>query len=135
MPVYMGLVRLTEYGEYETILPDFQKCYVLPGATIGEAIENAERALKDYVTNEWQFPLPDPQPADKLLQNPQDRWAIFVGIRLPDLRRRKRLNISVLESDLDDIDYWAGALGESRSEFLVHAAKRFMRFLLQNSGR
>lgn len=118
-----------EKGVYGISFPDFPGC-VSTGRSIDEAMFKGEQALALHVAGmiEDGEALPELRSVAQLRADPEFRddfkkaTIATVPIELP--RRVARINISIDEGVLERIDRAAEAAGQSRSAFLVEAAKR-----------
>lgn len=118
-----------EKGVYGISFPDFPGC-VSTGRSIDEAMLKGEQALALHVAGmiEDGEALPELRSVAQLRADPEFRddfkkaTIAAVSIELP--RRVARINISIDEGVLERIDRAAEAAGQSRSAFLVEAAKR-----------
>lgn len=126
---YAAIVRQDAPGEaYSIHFPD------LPGATTSAptlddvhvmASEAAQLAV-DFMSDEG-LTLPEPSDFGAVSREATAAGAVgtlLVPVRLPG--KAKRINISMDEHLLEDIDRAATARGMNRSAFLAEAARRFM---------
>jgi len=110
------------------IFPDLPGCF-----TAADELQDLPRAAQESVQAHYSFdsdPLPAGSSPDQWLNHPdyQGGFWMMVDIDISRIRPRAvRLNISLPESLLQDIDVWANQHGQSRSGFLAHAARAAMR--------
>jgi hypothetical protein len=70
--------------------------------------------------------VPEPSSLEAVMQNPENRDGVAILIPLEAKVRAVRINISVPEDALREIDRYAEDHGFTRSGFLTQAAKRAM---------
>lgn len=118
-----------ENGVYGISFPDFPGC-VSTARSLDEVIFKGGQALALHVSGmiEEGEALPILRSADQLRADPEfrddfeDATIAAVPVELP--RRAVRVNISIDEGLLERVDRAAHAVGQSRSAFLIEAAKR-----------
>lgn len=115
-------------GYFGISFPDFPGC-VAGGATADEALARGRDALTFHVAGMITDgePLPRLRGLDELRRDPQfetDAEGAVVALVALDLPGRSvRVNVSLDETLLDQIDRAAKARGETRSGFLASAAR------------
>lgn len=115
-------------GAYGVSFPDFPGC-ISGGETLDEAMVRARHTLAFHVAAmiEDGEPLPLPRSLCDLRRDPDflaDSAEAVVALVPVDLPARSvRVNISLDETLLDQIDRAARARGETRSGFLASAAR------------
>ena len=117
-----------EDGNYGISFPDFPGC-VSAGATLDEAVERGRATIAFHV--EGMVEDNDPLPRVRTLKDlRRDRifradakGAVIVAVPLELPGKSMRLNISLEERLVDEIDRAAAAAGQTRSGFLAEAAK------------
>jgi predicted RNase H-like HicB family nuclease len=118
--------------EYGITFPDFPGC-VTAGATLEEAHRMAEEALQGHIEVELEYgeELPDPTPlekANKLAKKERGVLSIVsISVRIPGYAKTKRINITIDEDLLKDIDAAAAKRGLSRSALLAQGARTMIR--------
>lgn len=129
---YIGLIHKEADSDYGVSFPD------LPGVvTAGTDLDDARRMAGEALTLHVEGliedgeQLPEPSSLDAIMADPDNRdgVAILVSVAMP-ARKAVRLNITLPEDVLNDIDAYAQTHGLTRSGFLARAAKREM----ENSG-
>jgi predicted RNase H-like HicB family nuclease len=126
---YPALIHKEPGSDYGVSFPDLPGC-VSAGTTLEEAHEMGAEALQGHL--EVMLEAGDPIPAPSALEDVyelarQDSDVVGVAIlraRLPGAA--KRINITLDEFLLKDIDHHAEALGTTRSAYLAEAARRLM---------
>jgi predicted RNase H-like HicB family nuclease len=129
MAVYIGLVHKDEGSSYGVSFPDFPGC-ITGGDTLDEAAKEAPDALGFHIRGMMKDgePIPAPSSLDALMADPDNAGAIAIAVT-PNMQGRAkavRINITINEDLLTEIDTHAGQLGKSRSEFLADAARMVM---------
>jgi predicted RNase H-like HicB family nuclease len=126
MTNYIAVVHKDPDSDYGVSFPDFPGC-VTAGSTIDEAKDMAHEALSLHIrgTLEDGDKIPDPSSLESIMADPENADAIaFLVVTMPDPRPKSvRVNITVPENTLRQIDAAAKKRGMSRSSFLVHAAQ------------
>jgi len=126
-PVFLEKDSTSDYG---VTVPDLLGCFSA-GATVEEALENAQEAILTHVEglmmdNEV---VPNPSAIEKLkaeIDTPDILWGI-VNVDLAKLSKEvKRINITMPENILSKIDSFAEREGETRSGLLASAAIEYI---------
>ena len=126
-PIYLEKDQSSDYG---VVVPDLQGCFSA-GATIDEAILNAEEAILTHIEGLLMDEeiVPPPTSIEELKQtfsNSNYIW-MLCDIDMNKLSENiKRINITIPEKLLSKIDNYANTEGETRSGFLAHAALEYM---------
>ena len=123
---YIAIVHKEAKSDFGVSFPDFPGC-ITAGKNIDEAKDMAQDALKLHIQGmlEDEQPLPAPSKLEDIMADPDyaDATAYLV-VSVPDTRPRTvRINITMPEMTLKQIDAAAKRRGMSRSSFLVHAAR------------
>lgn len=123
---YPALVHKERGSDYGVSFPDFPGC-VSAGATQSEAVALAQEALELHVRGMLDDgdPLPEPTALEDLDEEARDGGVpALVGAVVPS--RQVRVNVSLDESALQQIDGFAKAEGLTRSGFLERAAEQYV---------
>ena len=126
MRSYIALIHKDPHSEFGVSFPDFPGC-ISAGATLDEARTNAEEALAFHVEGmaDDGDAIPEPSSLEQIMADPENRDAVAVLIALREQAARTvRVNITLPEATLAEIDRYAEAHGFTRSGFLAQAAKR-----------
>lgn len=126
MPDYIALLHKDAHSDYGVSFPDFPGC-VTAGRTLEEARTLATEALGLHVEGmvEDGQALPDPSALDTVMAIRENRAAVAFLVALAEPPGpRVRVNITLSAADLAAIDQYAASHGQSRSGFLVAAARR-----------
>lgn len=130
MASYIAIVHKDPDSEFGVSFPDFPGC-VTAGGTIDEAKDLAREALELHIKGMFEDgdDLPAPSRLEDIMDDPEGAdAAAFLVVEVPDTRPRAvRVNITVPETILKQIDTAARKRGMSRSSFLVHAAQNAIR--------
>ena len=115
---------------YGVVVPDLPGCFSA-GDTLDEAIVNAKEAIELWMETviEDGHPIPEASPIAKHQADPEFIgwiWAV-VEVDLSKLSgKAKRVNITLPERVLVNIDKAAARLGDSRSGLLAKAALEYV---------
>lgn len=126
MRSYIALIRKDAASDFGVSFPDLPGC-VTAGATLDEARTMAEEALAlhlDGLAADGEA-APDPSTLDEIMAEPTHRDGVAILVDRPATSARSvRVNITLPEDVLEQIDRHAAAEGLSRSCFLARAARR-----------
>jgi predicted RNase H-like HicB family nuclease len=126
MANYIAVVHKDPKSDYGVSIPDFLG-FITVGSTIDEAKNMAQQALPFHIKGMLQDgeTIPKPSALEDILNNPDYAdAAAFLVVHIPGIRpKTMRINITVPEDTLKQIDIMAKKRGMSRSSFLVHAAR------------
>lgn len=126
MRSYIGLIHKDPDSDYGVSFPDFPGV-VTAGTDLDDARRMAEEALAFHVEGmvEDGEAIPEPSSLDQVMADAANLDAVAVLIPLKSQARKSvRLNITLPEEVLREIDAYAEAHGLTRSGFLAQAAKR-----------
>lgn len=125
MRQYIGLIHKDPDSDYGVSFPDFPGC-VSAGASLEEARIMAQEALSLHVAGliEDGEAVPAPSSLDAIMGDPEAAGSIAVLALAPERATvtSVRVNITVPEDALAEIDRFAEKEGFTRSAFLVKAA-------------
>lgn len=127
---YPIIIHKDEDSDFGVIVPDLPGCFSA-GTTIEDAIHNAHEAIECHLEgllldNES---IPFKKPIELHLDNPdlKDGVLAIVDIDISKISgKTTRINISLPERFLRQIDEYTEQHGGNRSGFLVDAAMNFM---------
>ncbi len=128
MTDYIALIHKDADSEYGVSFPDLPGC-ISVGATMAEARVNAEEALALHVEGmiEDGETIPAPSSLDAVMARPENRDGAVIVVPLKAaVPRTVRVNVTLPENTLREIDAYAESHGFTRSGLLVQAAKRLM---------
>ncbi len=125
---YIGLIHKDADSDYGVSFPDFPGV-VTAGTDLDDARRMAEEALALHVEGmiEDGEAIPEPSSLEAIMAGPEnkDGVAILVSLRA-EAKKAVRLNITLPEDVLKEIDAFAESQGLTRSGFLAIAAKHEM---------
>jgi predicted RNase H-like HicB family nuclease len=126
MANYIAIVHKEAKSDFGVSFPDFPGC-ITAGKNIDEAKDMAQEALTLHIQGmlEDGEQLPVPSRLEEIMGDPDYANAIaYLVVSVPDAKPRTiRVNITVPEMTLKQIDAAAKKRGMSRSSFLVYAAQ------------
>lgn len=125
---YIALIHKEADSDYGVSFPDLPGC-ITAGSTLDEAREMATEALALHVTGmaEDGEPVPEPSLLEAVMRDPENRDGVAILVPLADGPIKSiRVNVTIPEDALAQIDAYAEAHGFTRSGFLVTAAKRIL---------
>jgi predicted RNase H-like HicB family nuclease len=125
---YIGLIHKDADSDYGVSFPDFPSV-VTAGVDLDDARRMAEEALGLHVEGliEDREVIPEPSTLEAVMQDPDNRNGVAVLVPLRTQKRAVRLNITLPEDVLREIDNYAEKHGLTRSGFLAQAARRQMK--------
>jgi len=126
MANYIAIVHKEAKSDFGVSFPDFPGC-ITAGKNIDEAKDMAQEALTLHIQGmlEDGEQLSSPSRLEDIMSDPDYANAIaYLVVSVPDAKPRTvRVNVTVPEMTLKQIDAAAKKRGMSRSSFLVHAAQ------------
>ena len=126
MANYIAIVHKDPKSDFGVSFPDFPGC-ITAGRNIDEAKDMAQEALTLHIHGmiEDGERLPTPSKLEEIMADPDyTDAAAYLVVDVPDAKPRTvRVNITIPEMTLKQIDAAAKKRGMSRSSFLVHAAQ------------
>jgi predicted RNase H-like HicB family nuclease len=124
---YIGIIHKDRKSDFGISFPDFPGC-VSAGKTLDEARTNGEGALALHVRGmiEDGDAVPAPTSLEKAMRSPDFRDGVAVLIPLRELGKSIRVNVTINEETLREIDAYAEEHGLTRSGFLQVAAKKVL---------
>jgi predicted RNase H-like HicB family nuclease len=135
MPQFIGLIHKETDSDYGVSFPDFPGV-VTAGATLDEARALAEEALAFHLEGlaEDGDGIPQPSSLEAVMSDPDNRDGVAILVAVDaSPSRRVRVNITLSQELLSEIDRYAKQHGLSRSGFLAQAAKGVLRRALERS--
>jgi predicted RNase H-like HicB family nuclease len=126
MANYIAIVHKESKTDFGVSFPDFPGC-ITAGHTVDEAKDLAQEALALHVKGmiEDGDEMPPPSKLEDIMADADYADAVaYLVVSVPDTKPRTvRVNITVPEMTLKQIDAAAKKRGMSRSSFLVHLAQ------------
>lgn len=126
-PVFILKDKDSDYG---VTVPDLPGCYSA-GGTVDEALNNAQEAIachcEGLLMDGELIPLPGPiEQHKKKYKNKNAVWALVDFNIVASSGKAKRINLTIPEKILRQMDYHARKRGESRSGFVASAALEYI---------
>lgn len=128
MRQYIALIHKDRDSEFGVSFPDLPGC-VTAGSTLDEAREMAVEALAFHLEGLEADgePIPEPSSLETVMADAENKDAVAMLVPAPaQAAKTIRVNITLPEDVLRDIDRYAEANGYTRSGFLALAAKKVM---------
>jgi predicted RNase H-like HicB family nuclease len=129
MRYYIGIIHKDVASDFGISFPDFPGC-VSAGSTLDEVLRMGQEALAGHISvlvDDGEA-IPEPSGMEAVLQDPDNRDGTPVLIPAPQISGKAvRVNITVPEPDLREIDAYAEGHGLTRSGFLLAAARQAMK--------
>lgn len=127
MAHYIALIHKDADSDYGVSFPDFPGC-ISAGATLDEAREMAVEALSFHIEGmvEDGEAIPEPSSLEQVMADQENRDGVAILVATEIRSKTVRVNITLPEDTLRDVDRYAEAHGFTRSGFLVQAAKQVM---------
>jgi predicted RNase H-like HicB family nuclease len=137
MANYIAIVHKETKSDFGVSFPDFPGC-ITAGKNIDEAKDMAQEALVLHIQGmlEDGEPLPVSSRLEDIMSDADYANAIaYLVVSVPDAKPRTvRVNVTVPEMTLKQIDAAAKKRGMSRSSFLVHAAQNAIQSIQSDSS-
>lgn len=120
---YIAYLHKDRKSDYGVSFPDFPGC-VTAGKTLEEARRLAAEALSLHVRGmlEDGEVIPEPSTLDALANDPSIAGAVAFLVELESPERTVRVNITMRESQMEEIDRNALEAGLTRSAYMVRTA-------------
>lgn len=129
MRQYIGLIHKDSDSDFGVSFPDFPGV-ATAGKTLDDARAMAEEALALHIEGlvEDGEAIPEPSRLEDVMANPENLTgvAILVAVRTEAKSKAIRVNVTLPEDVLEQIDQYAEQHGYTRSGFLAEAARRAM---------
>jgi predicted RNase H-like HicB family nuclease len=128
MRQYIALIRKDADSDVGVSFPDLPGC-VTAGATLDEARDMAAEALTLHLEGmaEDGIAIPEPSSLEAIMIEAQNRDGVAILVAAPQQAiKAVRINVTLPEDVLANVDAFAAANGFSRSGFLAFAAKKAM---------
>jgi predicted RNase H-like HicB family nuclease len=128
MRSYIGLIHKEAESDFGVSFPDFPGV-ITAGTSLDDARAMAEEALTLHVEGltEDGEASPEPSSLEQVMSNPENRGAVAILVSVKtEQPKAVRVNVTLPEDVLDQIDKYAESHGFTRSGFLTQAAKKMM---------
>ena len=128
MAEYIALIHKDADSDFGVSFPDFLGC-ITAGSTLDEARAMAEEALAFHVEGmlEDGEAIPEPSSLTDIMADPQNRDGVAVLVALKAEPKTVRVNITLPDDTLREIDRYASEHGFTRSGLLAAAARKAIR--------
>jgi predicted RNase H-like HicB family nuclease len=126
MRQYIALIHKDAGSDYGVSFPDLPGC-VTAGVDLDDARRMAEEALALHLAGmaEDDEPIPEPSSLEAVMADRENRDAVAILVKAPPATTKAvRVNMTMPENELDEIDKFSAEHGYTRSGFLLHAAKK-----------
>ncbi len=128
MAQYIALIHKDAGSDYGVSFPDFPGC-ISAGSTLDEARAMASEALGLHIDGmvEDGEAVPEPSSLESVMQDPENRDGVAILVAAEAKAKAVRVNVTIPQDTLSEIDRFAEAHGFTRSGFLTLAAKEKMK--------
>lgn len=128
MAEYIALIHKDADSDFGVSFPDFPGC-ITAGSTLDEARAMAEEALAFHVEGmlEDGEAIPEPSSLTDIMADTQNRDGVAVLVALKAEPKTVRVNITLPDDTLREIDRYASEHGFTRSGLLAAAARKAIR--------
>jgi predicted RNase H-like HicB family nuclease len=125
---YIGLIHKDADSDFGVSFPDFPGV-ITAGTTLDDARAMAEEALLLHIEGmvEDGEAIPEPSTLEEIMSDPENRTgvAMLVSVKT-EQPKAVRVNVTLPEDVLEQIDKYAEAHGFTRSGLLTQAAKKLI---------
>jgi predicted RNase H-like HicB family nuclease len=125
---YIGLIHKDADSNFGVSFPDFPGA-ITAGTTLDDARAMAEEALALHIEGlvEDGEAIPEPSALEEVMSDPDNRSgvAILVAVKA-DQPKVVRVNVTLPDDVLEQVDKYAEAHGYTRSGLLTQAVKKLM---------
>jgi predicted RNase H-like HicB family nuclease len=125
MRQYIALIHKDRGSDFGVSFPDLPGC-ITAGSSLDEARDRAAEALAFHLEGmaEDGEPIPEPSSLEAVMTDEVNRDGVAILVPAPDRPIKSvRINITLPEDVLEEIDRYAESRGLTRSGFLAKAAK------------
>ena len=127
MRQYIALIHKDADSDFGVSFPDLPGC-VTAGVNLDDARRMAEEALALHLEGMAQDgePIPEPSSLETVMAERENDAVVLLVKAPPATASTVRVNMTIPEDDLEQIDKFAAERGMTRSGFLLYAAKQAM---------
>jgi predicted RNase H-like HicB family nuclease len=125
---YIGLIHKEAKSDFGVSFPDFPGL-ATAGTSLDDARAMAEEALAFHIEGlvEDREAIPEPSSLEQVMADPNNRDGVAVLIAVKtEAPKAVRVNVTLPEEVLEQIDRYAAAHGFTRSAFIAQAARKAM---------
>jgi predicted RNase H-like HicB family nuclease len=126
MRQYIALIHKDPGSDYGVSFPDIPGC-VTAGVDLDDARKMAEEALALHLAGmaEDGEPIPEPSSLEAVMAERENRDGVAILVKAPPATAKAvRVNMTIPEDELEQIDKFAAEQGYTRSGFVLHATKK-----------
>ena len=128
MRSYIGLIHKDAGSDFGVSFPDFPGV-ITAGTTLDDARAMAEEALSLHIEGiaEDGESIPEPSTLEEVMSDPDNRTGVAILVSVKTAQPKiVRVNVTLPEDVLAQIDRYAEAHGFTRSGLLAQAAKKMI---------
>jgi predicted RNase H-like HicB family nuclease len=128
MRSYIGLIHKDAGSDFGVSFPDFPGV-ITAGTTLDDARAMAEEALSLHIEGiaEDGEAIPEPSTLEEVMSDPDNRTGVAILVSVKTAQPKiVRVNVTLPEDVLAQIDRYAEAHGFTRSGLLAQAAKKMI---------
>jgi predicted RNase H-like HicB family nuclease len=128
MRSYIGLIHKNAGSDFGVSFPDFPGV-ITAGTDLDDARAMAEEALTLHIEGmvEDGEAIPEPSTLEEVMSNPDNRSGVAILVSVKTAQPKSiRVNVTLPEDVLAQIDQYAEAHGFTRSGLLAQAAKKLI---------
>jgi len=128
MRSYIGLIHKDAASDYGVSFPDFPGL-ITAGKTLDDARAMAAEALALHIEGltEDGEAIPEPSTLETIMADPDNKTGVAILVSVKTKQPKSiRVNVTLPEDVLEQIDRYAEAHGLSRSGLLTQAAKKLI---------
>ncbi len=137
MAAYIALIHKEAKSDYGVSFPDFPGC-ITAGRTLDEARTRAVEALAFHIDGmiEDGQSIPEPSDMETIMRDRENRDGVAILVETPTPQSRTvRVNITLSEDMLREIDAFAEEKGYTRSGLIVRATRTLMERDVKSKSR
>lgn len=128
MRSYIGLIHKDANSDFGVSFPDFPGV-ITAGTTLDDARSMAEEALSLHIEGmaEDNDAIPEPSTLEEIMSDPDNRSGVAILVSVKTAQPKVvRVNVTLPEDVLAQIDKYAEAHGFTRSGLLAQAARKLI---------
>ena len=128
MPSYIGLIHKDADSDFGVSFPDFPGV-ITAGTTLDDARAMAQEALALHIEGlaEDGEAIPEASSLEEVMSDPDNRSGVAILVSVKNEQPKAvRVNVTLPEDVLEQIDRYAEAHGFTRSGLLTQAVKKLM---------
>jgi predicted RNase H-like HicB family nuclease len=127
LATYIALLRKDPESDFGVDFPDFPGC-ITAGSTLEETRLMAHEALEAHIECMLELGqmIPEPSSLDEVMADPENAEAIPFLVAVSHRGEGIKVDLTIPEADLKEVDALAEKQGRSRSAVLTEAARRMI---------